>query len=63
MFKRYKIDIDKNDFFKGLDLMKKDMNRISKRMMAKVAQSIRKDVKNKNLKGGILQKREGLLLK
>ena len=63
MFKRYRVDIDKDDFFKGLDLLNKDKNRIAKRMMAKVAQAIRKDVKDKNLKGGLLQKREGLLLK
>lgn len=63
MFKKYKIDLDKDDFFKGLDLMNKDKNRIAKRMMAKVAQSIRKDVKNKNLKGGLLKKQKGLLFK
>jgi len=63
MFSKYKIDIDSDRFFKDLDLAKKDMNKIARRMMARVSQAIKKDVKDKNLKGGLLKKREGLLLK
>lgn len=63
MWKSYKIDLDAEDFFKGLDLVKKDMNKIARRMMSKVSGAIRKDVRDKNLKGGVLKKQEGLLLK
>jgi phage gpG-like protein len=63
MFKRMKIELKKEDFFKDLDLVKKDMNKIARRMMGKVATEIKKDVRNKNLKGGVLNKRDGLLLK
>ncbi len=63
MWKKYKIDLDAKDFFKDLDLLKKDISKIARRMMAKVATAIRKDAKDKNLKGGLLKKREGLLLK
>jgi phage gpG-like protein len=63
MWKRYHVEIDKDELLGDLDLAKKDMNKIARQMMAKVSQAIRKDVKEKNLKGGVLQKQEGLLLK
>jgi len=57
------LDFDAKDTLNRLDLVKKDMNKIARRMMAKVFQAIRRDTRNTKLKGQVLQKRSGNLMK
>lgn len=62
MWRTYKVELNSKQYFKDLDLAKKDMNRFARRMMAKVFQNIRKETKS-TLKGSVLGKVSGNLYK
>lgn len=62
MWKTYKIELDKDEFFNDLNLMKKDMNKYARKMMAKVFQDIRREAKT-TISGQILNKVSGNLMK
>lgn len=59
----FKLDIDSKSFEKRLGSLKNKMPMISRRMMSKVATNIRRDSRNKNLKGQVLNKKSGDLYK
>ena len=62
MFSRFQIEFDAKETLEALDITKRDMNKIARRMMAKVLQSVRKDVR-KQIGGRVLKKRTGTLYK
>lgn len=63
MIESYKIDFDATDALRKLDLVKKDMNKIARRMMGKVFTEIKKESKKQIRGGQTLHKRSGYLLK
>lgn len=62
MFERYQIEFDAKDTLAALDLTKKDLNKIAKKMMSGTFQAVRRDIR-KGLRGQILKKQSGELYK
>lgn len=59
----FKLEVDSKSFEKRLGSFKNKMPVISRRMMSKVATNIRRDSRNRNLKGQVLNKKSGDLYK
>jgi hypothetical protein len=62
MLKKIQIEFDAKQTLHQLDLAKKDMNKIARKMMNKVFLAVKKDAKSK-MKGGVLNKVSGNLMK
>lgn len=59
----FQIDVDTKAFENQLKEHKSSMKKIARRMMGAVLSKVKKDIRNTKLKGQVLKKRSGTLLK
>ncbi len=63
MVQTFNVDFDAKDFHKKLGEHKSKSTQIARRCMGKVLSEIKKEIKNTKLKGQVLKKKSGNLLK